>query len=64
MGLFRRSEPEVIATGAEVDAAARQLQQGNSDALASKLVDRAGPNDRQQVAMDILARAADYEPND
>lgn len=66
MGLFRRSEPDesdVIATGAEVDAAARQLQQQDSDELAQRLIARAGPANERRVGMAILARAADYEPS-
>jgi hypothetical protein len=66
MALFRRSqpeEPEVLATAAEVDAAARQLQQGGSDQLAQQLIDRAGPDNEQRVGMAILSRAADYEPS-
>lgn len=67
MGLFRRSqpsEPDVLATGAEVDAAARQLQQGGSDALAQQLIARGDEADGQRIGMAILARAADYEPTD
>jgi hypothetical protein len=64
VGLFSRKQPEVIATGAEIDAAARQLQQGGSSTLADRLCDRAPERDRQSVAMAILNRCADYEPRE
>jgi hypothetical protein len=64
MALFRRKKTDVIATGAEIDAAARQLQQGGSSKLADRLCDRVPERDRKRVAMAILARAADYEPRE
>ncbi|MFF5473346.1 hypothetical protein [Streptomyces achromogenes] len=65
MGLFNRKPaptPTVIATGAEIDAAAKALAAGNH-ALANQLCDRAGP-DRQRVAMAILAASTDHTPQD
>lgn len=64
MGLFSRKQTEVTATGAEIDAAARQLQQGGSSQLADQLCDRAPERDRKDVAMTILARCADYDPRE
>ena len=63
MGLFnRKSAPAVIATGAEIDAAAKALANDDST-LANQLCDRAGA-DSQRVAMAILARSVDYMPQD
>lgn len=65
MGMFNRKPTPastVIATGAEIDAAAKALAAGD-DTLASQLCDRAGP-DRQRVAMAILGRSIDYAPQD
>ncbi|WP_318201053.1 hypothetical protein [Streptomyces sp. SCL15-4] len=63
MGLFsRKPAPTVIATGAEIDVAAKALAAGN-DTLANQLCDRAG-SDRQRVAMAILGRSLDYAPQD
>ena len=63
MGLFsRKTAPTVIATAAEVDAAAKALA-NNDDTLANKLCDRAG-KDSKSVAMAILARSVDYTPQD
>lgn len=63
MGLFSRKSapaPTVVATAAEIDAAARAL--ANDDGtLANKLCERAG-SDSQQVAMAIFARSVDYTP--
>lgn len=61
MGLFNRKPAQtVIATAAEIDAAARALARYD-DSLANQLCDRAG-DDSQRVAMAILARSVDYTP--
>lgn len=63
MGMFNRKPTPastVIATGAEIDTAAKALAAGD-DTLATQLCDRAGP-DRQRVAMAILAASADHAP--
>ena len=61
MKLFsRKSAPEVLATGAEIDAAARALANGD-DTLANELCARAGA-DHQRVAMAILAANVDHTP--
>ncbi|MEU3826466.1 hypothetical protein AB0F36_14275 [Streptomyces sp. NPDC029080] len=61
MGLFnRKSAQTAIATGAEIDAAAKALATGE-DTLANQLCDRAGADSRA-VAMAILARSVDYAP--
>lgn len=61
MGLFnRKPAPTVIATGAEIDAAAKALANGD-DSLANHLCDRAGDN-HQRVAMAILAASVDHTP--
>ena len=61
MGLFnRKTNQTVIATGAEIDAAARALANGD-DTLANQLCARAGA-DHQRVAMAILAASIDYTP--
>jgi hypothetical protein len=63
MGLFnRKPKPEVIATAAEIDAAARALANDDSS-LADQLCDRAGEHS-QQVAMAILTASVDYTPQD
>jgi len=63
MGLFnRKTAPTVIATDAEIDAAARGIAR-DDDTLANQLCDRAGA-DSQRVAMAILARSVDYTPQD
>lgn len=63
MGLFNRKTAQaVIATGAEIDAAARALANDDSS-LADKLCDRVGADSRS-VAMAILARSVDYMPQD
>ncbi|MGX1129909.1 hypothetical protein RKD49_002099 [Streptomyces glaucescens] len=62
MGLFnRKPKNQVIATEAEIDAAARAIAR-NDSTLADKLCDRAGDHS-QQVAMAILARSVDYTPH-
>jgi hypothetical protein len=60
MGLFSRSKPEVIATGAEIDAAGKALANGD-DGPANQLCDRAGKHS-QQVAMAVLAASVDHTP--
>jgi Cdc6-like AAA superfamily ATPase len=60
VGLFNRKQPEVIATGAEIDAAAKALASGD-DRLANQLCDRAGEH-RQRVAAAILAASIDHTP--
>lgn len=62
MGLFRRNQPEVIATESEIDQAARAIA-NNDSGPADQLCDRAGTNS-QRVAMAILARSADYTPQE
>ncbi|MEV8548333.1 hypothetical protein AB0L04_00560 [Streptomyces glaucescens] len=63
MGLFnRKTKPEVLATDAEIDAAAKALAR-NDSSLADQLCDRAGQHS-QQVAMAILTRSIDYTPQD
>jgi hypothetical protein len=63
MGLFNRKAAQtVIATDAEIDAAARAIAR-DDDTLANQLCDRAG-DDSQRVAMAILARSVDYTPQD
>ncbi|MFB7647150.1 hypothetical protein ACFC0S_16860 [Streptomyces sp. NPDC056084] len=62
MGLFSRKQPEIIATGAEIDAAARAIA-NNDSGPADRLCDRAGA-DSQRVAMAILARSVDYTPQE
>ncbi|NED75365.1 hypothetical protein G3I51_24180 [Streptomyces sp. SID9944] len=61
MGLFNRkpaSAPQIIATGAEIDAAGKALARGD-DSLANQLCDRAG-DDSQRVAMATLAASVDH----
>jgi hypothetical protein len=62
MALFRRTQPQpgVVATGAEIDAAGKALAKGN-DRHANRLCKRAG-DDRQRVAMAILAAMVDHTP--
>lgn len=63
MGLFsRNTQPAVIATGAEIDAAGKALANGDSS-LADDLTDRAG-SDSQRVAMAILNASVDHTPQD
>lgn len=63
MALFsRKTKTEVIATGAEIDAAGKALAKGDSS-LANQLCDRAGA-DHQRVAMAILAATVDHTPQD
>ncbi|NEA52401.1 hypothetical protein [Streptomyces sp. SID10815] len=59
MGLFnRKPAPQIVATGAEIDAAGKALAQGD-DSLANQLCDRAG-DDSQRVALAILAASVDH----
>lgn len=61
MGLFsRKTDTNVIATGAEIDAAGKALANGDSR-LANQLCDRAGA-DSQRLAMAILAASVDHTP--
>lgn len=61
MGLFSRpAKQEVIASGAEIDAAGKALAAGD-DTLANQLCDRAGDNS-QSVAMAIMAATVDHTP--
>lgn len=63
MGLFNRKPAStVLATGAEIDAAAKALANGD-DKLANQLCDRAGA-DHQRVAMAIMAASVDHTPQD
>lgn len=61
MGLFNRSsQPAVIATGAEIDAAGKALANGDTT-LADQLTARAGA-DSQRVALAVLAASVDHTP--
>jgi hypothetical protein len=63
MGLFNRaSKANVIATGAEIDAAGKALAEGDST-LADQLAARAG-SDSQRVALAVLAASVDHTPQD
>ncbi|MFI2764819.1 hypothetical protein ACH5A3_39320 [Streptomyces echinatus] len=63
MGLSsRKTAPTVMATAAEIDAAAKAIA-NNDDTLANQLCDRAGADSRR-VAMAILAHSVDYTPQD
>lgn len=63
MGLFsRKTEPEVIATGAEIDAAGKALAAGDRS-VADDLCTRAGA-DSQRVAFAVLAASVDHTPQD
>lgn len=52
--------PNIIATGAEIDEAARALARGD-DGPANRLCERAG-SESQRVAMAILAAVVDHTP--
>lgn len=64
MGLFSRNTPPagVVATGQEIDKAAKALAKGN-DRPANRLCKRAG-DDSQRVAMAILDATVDHTPQD